>query len=150
MTALIVIVATLYLGGRLVGLFSGTACDASDAQFLTELRSALDTHSTYGSRGDISVQAPCDARQLCVIDSVLIGSPDAPSFETADSVIKNSVRNGVKTNIFLLREQGAVGMGYDSRILAGNNTIVCTPVTAGSFALRTEGRGRFILVQGSP
>ena len=93
------------------------------------------------------VQAPCDAQQLCLVDSTIIGDPsNGPLFVSEDSTITNNVRNGVKTNIYLIRQEGTVGMGYDERIIIEDPYIACVPAGSNGFVIRTQGGGRTIQV----
>lgn len=145
--AIIIILATLYLGGRFLGIFTGTACDASDAEFMHQLGSTLDEYSTYGSRGSADIQASCDARQLCFVDSTMVGSPESISFSSPYPAMNSAVRNGVESNIFLIRDAGTLDVGYDPRIrVRPVEGYTCVNVTRGEFVFRTEGQGRHIMI----
>lgn len=143
--AVIVIIATIYLGGKFIGMFTRTACDAGDAEFMEELDRTLDEYSTYGSRGTATVGTPCDAERLCFIDHTLIGSPESASFQSDDPAMTAAVRSGVETNVFLMREEGTLGVGYDPRIVVQSG-VRCVNASRGEFRFRAEGAGRTVTV----
>lgn len=143
--AAIVIVATIFLGMRLFGSVSGTACDASDADFRTSLRTELDQSATYGSRRTISIDAPCDTERVCFVDATLIAGSASLGFTSDDATMTAIVRNGVQTNIFLRKEQGMMEAGYDERIVVAGG-YACAAPENGQVSFRTEGLGRFVRI----
>ena len=143
----IVVIATVFLGMKLFKGLSGTACDASDADFIAALRRTLDENAAYGSRNTVSVPAPCDAEEVCFVDTTAIASPGS-AFTSDDPTITTVVRNGVRTNIFLKKESGVMEAGFDQRIVIDSpDQYACFPVARGTFTFRVEGGGRFLTIR---
>ncbi len=149
-TALIVIGATIFLGGKLIGGLTGTVCSANDAVFLKEIVQVIDDKASYGSRDIVQIKTPCDAITLCFVNDSNIGDP---GFISDNSVIQNVVRVGTPTTIFLEGHDGAtVPVGDEERIevntnYAGDtNPVICIPAVSGEFTFRTEGYGRKIRI----
>jgi len=149
LSALIVIVALIFLAGKLINGLSGTACDATDVQFQRDFRRALDAHNVIGSRANVELQVPCDARQLCLVDGISIGDS---SFISEHASLQNAIRTGVKRNVFLIREQGMLDLDYDERIIINRDPNdsgggeLCIDAGRGLFSFNVEGFGRFIKV----
>lgn len=146
--AVIVIVATVFLGMKLLGVLTGTACDVSSADFQIDLHKILDANSNFGSRGIARLRAPCNAQQLCFVDA---GAINKSGFWSNHSSIQNAIRVGVRENIFVILDAGMVD-DYDERIILRdpgspvNLTDLCILQGNGEFVFRTEGYGRFIKV----
>jgi hypothetical protein len=149
-TALLVIGGTIFLGGKLIGGITGTACSANDATFFKNIVEIIDDKSSYGSRDIVSIKTPCDAINLCFVDGTKIGKS---TFDGKDSTIKTSVTQGVPTTVFLQDHSGVmVPVGDEPRIevVAADDTVLneelCIPAVGGEFAFRTEGYGRKIRI----
>jgi hypothetical protein len=155
LVAIIVIIATVYLGGKLLGIFSGTACSAADSSFATELKNGLDANAAYGGRNKITVSSPCDAQELYVVDASAIGG--ATPVVTGNSQIDALLAANVKTNVFIVKDGAAEAVMQDNRIIVGREPgapLSATPfvrVEAGisGFSLLVEGFGRDVRV-GTP
>ncbi|MDD9953876.1 MAG: hypothetical protein OXR66_06085 [Candidatus Woesearchaeota archaeon] len=146
LVAVIVIIATIFLGGKLFGFVTSTSCGASDTTFVREIKHMLNDNALYGSRNVVTIDGPCEARELCFVDAVAIGNPFP---QPVDPTIDASVSNGVRTNIFLQKESGMLAVGYDERIgLQNPQTVLCIPLERG-FTFTTEGYGRTIII-GAP
>ncbi len=141
--AVIIILATIYIGTRLVGSLTSVSCDVSDIEFQRSLRRELDGMGVYGSRGTVVLNAPCDAKQLCLIDTTSIGNQE---FVSTHPTLTNAIRNGVKKNVFLVKKTGYADVTYDDRIAVATGEEVCVNVTRGAFRFSAEGFGRTIRV----
>lgn len=152
--AVVVIVATVALSARLLGLFERTACSASDAGFSEEFARLLDQNSAYGSRNEPDVLTPCDADALYLIDAAVFQDPALlQSAATGDAAIDAMLRGGVRTNIFVIVDGVAQEAGFDGRIIIARGPAdpIARPFLRidehrGRFTLRTEGFGRAVRV----
>ena len=146
--AVIVILATIALGAKLLGIFESTACDAADSGFRDELSRTLLGASEFGSRDIASVAIPCNAQTLFLIDA------EAGQAATGEPTIDAALAAGVRANIFVIVDGTAQEVGYDQRIIVGRG--LRDPLAAqrflrieerrGSFTFRTEGYGRAVRV----
>jgi len=152
--AVIVIVATIALGVRLLGFFQNTSCGVADAGFQEDLSQALDGGSVYGSRDEITLFAPCDAQELILIDSQAMSLQATTPVRTGDQTIDAALAAGVRTNAFVIIDGVAQEVGYDERIIVqrsptgGLATVpyLKVPSRNGRFTFLTEGFGRFVRV----
>lgn len=150
-TAIVVIIATLYLGARLLGLFESTSCSVTDAGFAQELSDLLDENSAFGSRNVVSVTVPCDAQALYLIDA----ESDLATVVTDDATIDAALSGGVRANLFVIVDGIAQQAGYDERIIIARSpgeevrdpAFIRIDAARGRFTLRTEGFGRRVRVE---
>ncbi len=145
LAAALVIVAAVFLGIKLFGFASDTACGATDSDFRTALRAQLDQGATYGSRRTVSLDAPCGAQRICFVDATMVAGSASAGFTSDDATMTAVVRNGVETNVFLRKEQGMMEAGYDPRIVVDSGFACFTP-DRGKLSFRTEGLGRFVKI----
>lgn len=144
--AIIVIIATVILAMKLLGVFTDTACDASTGEFFNSIDKSLTANSAYGSRKSIEISAACGGLELCMVDSRDIGK----TISVAHPEILVAVREGVEANIFLFDSDGLLERTYDERVIltrpdeAPTMKALCVDVLGGGFAFRTEGFGRYI------
>lgn len=156
LSAVIVIIAIIFIGMRLLGSVTDSACGAGRAAFSDDLRTLLDAGRVLGSRdSDASLQAPCGATQVCFVDAAWFnatasrGSFGEPG---TDPVIITSVRSGSRANVFLVDEEGTHDAGFDERIIlrapadAAPNGASCIPASRGRFTFTTEGYGRSVRI----
>lgn len=149
--AIIVIVAVLFLGFRMIGSLSATGCDASTVTFMEEITDVLDIGTVFGSSRSETLRPPCDARMLCFVDAQSLGDE---VFLSDDATITSSVRSNVQANIFLVtQKEGTIDIGYDARIILrerGSQNIPQAPLCVASgpdgFLFRTEGYGRSVRI----
>lgn len=151
LSALLVVGATVFLGGKLIGGLSETACVAGDASFMRDIAETLDRYSSDGSRDIAVISPPCSALALCFVDSAAIGNP---SFKGNDSVISASVHSGARENIFVQSKDKTVSVGYDERIILrapnapASMTDLCVEARSGDFRFRAQGFGRYVQLAG--
>jgi len=152
LTAVIVIIATIFLSGRLIGKLTSTACDASLVEFTDNLQKELGANSGFGSRNQIEIKAPCDATNLCFVDSRLVqksASGTPVTFSGSFPNINVAVKQGVGENIFLILKDGSNAQ-YDERVILSDPTTdpletdFCLTPNLGTFTFHTEGYGRYI------
>lgn len=148
LAAIIVIIATIYLGGKMYGVLTSAGCGASDADFKSQLKSALDQNSVFGSRKTVELSAPCKATTLCFIDSTWVPSDGLDDDELLglDLTIRSIVDSGVMTNVFLRTEAGVMEAGYDPRISVTTPGYACFEESRGMFFVRIEGGGRTVTI----
>ncbi len=154
--AVIVIVATIALGAKLLNLFGDASCAAADSSFQRDLERALDGGSVYGSRDEIVLLAPCDAEELVLIDAAFLQAPVTGN-PTGDATIDAALRAGVLTNAFVIVDGVAQEAGYDERIIVrrtpqgpvASPPFLKVPARQGRFTLLSEGYGRFVRVDES-
>ena len=147
--AVVVIVATVAMSARLLGLFEETACSAAGGGFRDELDRTLLAGSAFGSRDEPSLIVPCDAEALYLIDA------EAASVTTGEPTIDAALEAGVRTNVFVIVDGAAQEVGFDQRIIVGRSPgePLATPPfirieeRRGRFTFRTEGFGRFVRVE---
>lgn len=152
--AVVVIVATIGLGARLLGVFETTACSATDAGFHGDLVRMIDQNSAYGSRNSPDVLVPCDAQALYLVDAQVFQDPVLlQTASTGEPTVDALLRGGTRTNIFVIVDGVAQEAGFDDRIIIarGPQDPVAQPYLRiderrGRFSLRTEGFGRAIRV----
>ncbi len=152
--AVVVIVATIALGARLLGLFEDTACSATDAGFHDDFVRMIDQNSAYGSRNSPDVLVPCDAQALYLIDAQMFQDPTLlETATTGELTVDAALRGGTRTNIFVVVDGIAQEAGFDDRIIIarGPQDPIAQPFVRiderrGRFSLRTEGFGRAIRI----
>lgn len=152
-TTLLVIGATIFLGGKLIGGITGTACSANNAVFFKEIVQVIDDKSSYGSRDIVQIKTPCDSINLCFVNSSSINKNGNSEFITQNQVIQSAVRAGSPTTIFLEGRDGVtVPVGDEERIIVNTNytgeadSVICIPAVSGEFTFKTEGYGRTIRI----
>lgn len=138
----IVIVFTKSLGGIL-----GDKCTADVVKFNGRIIEAIALNNDYGTVHNEKITVPCDFHTLCLVDATSIGDDLIGEFP-GEFIIKNSVSDGVKENVFLITgEDIAVPSGYVSQLqLDDKTTALCIPSNGGKFDLLTRGQGRMTLV----
>ncbi|MBR9700256.1 hypothetical protein GOV11_00115 [Candidatus Woesearchaeota archaeon] len=150
--AVLVIIATVVLAVRLLGVFSDTACEASIGEFFSTLDHELTAKGAYGSRGTLELGTPCNAFQVCFVDTRDIDDKALVDIDYVE--IQIAIQEGVKENIFLIGEEGVMESNYDGRIVLSSLEIprmdpprrtLCINDVRG-FTMRTEGFGRYIRV----
>jgi hypothetical protein len=153
LTALIVIIASVWIGAKLIGALRPAACDASNVQFQKDLSNLLDTATVNGARGERVLRNPCGATQICFVDSRVLADDARSTFSGgAFATIDASVKSGVSTNVFLREEESTAAAAFDSRIIltgpgeAALNAPICIDASGGRFRFYTEGYGRYVLV----
>ncbi len=152
-TTLLVIGGTVFLGGKLIGGLSGTACSANDASFFKEIVQVIEDKASYGSRDIVQIKSPCDAVNLCFVNASNINIEGNPDFYSDNAVIKSVIQSGAPTTIFLEGHDGVtVPVGDENRIevlsnyQGGTDSVICIPAVSGEFTFRTEGYGRKIRI----
>jgi hypothetical protein len=153
LSAMLIIVATIWLGMKLIGTIGSSACDADNALFQQELKDALDANALYGNRDIVEISPSCDAIDLCFVDSRSIGTAVVGDTR-AYSAITTIVTSGSKENIFLVDSDKAPhAKGYDERIYLPStpgdtpNTYKCfKPDSSGKFSFKVEGYGRYLVI----
>lgn len=139
LVAIIVIIATLYIGFRLFTGFSGAACDAVQSDFESRIDEVIQENIVRGSRNIVRVKPPCAAQELCFVHRDSIGRE---SFSSNHGIIVSSVNLGVESNVFLVSDEGVIPITYDSRIMTEDaDTDTCLAISSGGFEFRTEGGG---------
>ncbi len=156
--AMIVIIATVWIGGKLIGSFSESSCEAELVEFKNSFKRALDSNAVFGSRNFVDITSPCDAKQLCIADNRMVKAnvafPDSIVPVVDNPSIKVSLSQGVEENVFLISEDDIFG-SYDQRIILSKpeedpaENVLCLNVSTGSFMFSTEGFGRTILLGAS-
>ena len=152
---LIVVVATKSMGGLI-----NEKCTVDLITFKDDVTSEISSNNDYGSRNEIRLSIPCDYTTMCLIDtsaltddvkSYQVGVTMAQSDLPGAFIIGNSIKSQIKTNIFLISENGeeTIEVGYVEQLQLGFtpndplSNILCVDATAGYFKLRTEGLGRY-------
>ena len=151
LAAIIVIVATVFVGIKLFGGVRSTACQASDVQFMRDMRQALDDNAAFGSRNDVSIMPNCDATLLCFVDPSQIGNASLAASNATERPLVTLIKNGVNATVYEFSpSKGFLQVGYDERVRpAGTvaaSAYLCVGKDAGKFTFHTEGRGRTITV----
>jgi len=161
-SAIIVIVATIYLGFSLIKNLTSTACEGQTVQFMDEVSKVIAQNSAYGSvNPKTRVSATCDAGKLCFVDITAIGNKqfNVLGTDTQAKGLISLVRQGVKTNVYLIGDKGAIPIGFDEKIIVGHDpstTLTDADVASGrayvcveqsnGYQFSTNGYGRFVRV----
>lgn len=155
-TAVVVIIATIFVAGKFIIKLLSTGCKASIEDFESEIINKVELYDTYGTRKTITMPAPCDAREICFIDfSVIKGIreegekiEDYQEFNNLNVFIKEKVKAGVKNNIFLVTNKEVLDAGYSEKIVISNNgkKVLCFPAKTGSFNIKFEGQGATVKI----
>ncbi len=151
--ALLVIGASVYLGGKFIYGIGQTSCQVNDVTFKKEISQMVNSHITYGNSDEVSISAPCNMVALCFVDAdIFTNNPE--TFIGSDNQINISVHNSVKNNVFKQYRDHTEPLDmYDERIILRNQndvsvlkTDLCIPAISGKFTFNTDGFGRHIKI----
>lgn len=152
---LIVVVASKSMGGLIKD-----KCNVDLITFKDTITSEIAANNDYGSRNEIKLSSPCQYTTLCVVDAGVLES-DTNSYQAGVNVaakqfpgafiIGTSIEEQVKTNIFLVSQDGkeTIEAGYVEQLKLNVDpndplsNVLCVNSSGGYFKLRTEGLGRF-------
>ncbi len=150
MALLIIGVIVLVFSKSLLGIL-GDKCVADSVRFKENVIRSVALNNDYGSVHNMELFTPCDYHTLCLVDSRAIGSPLEGVFP-GETIIKDSVEDGVLTNVFLIKGENEVRpVAYISQLhlYTAEETpvlVLCNVTKGGKFKLITRGEGRTTLV----
>ncbi len=136
-------------GYKAVISFRETSEKTSMIKFQKELENKFDEMAT--SYGDVEIAAfnVPNANEVCFVNTSFIGQTNKlPA--TANSIIKSSVESGVQKSVFLCPDCTTSFYVGQISVLNKNPSInhgfYCFKVSAGSFKIRLEGKGKYVEV----
>jgi len=157
--AIFVIGLIVFVASKSMGQLISGKCDVDSISFKQNIQSEIVENNAYGSVNEIKLPVPCKYTTLCIVDpDALITSDSYGIGETILStkmpgafVIRNSIKNNVRTNIFLISSSDGLveEVGYVPQVkldvVSGNppSYILCVNASAGYFKIRTQGLGKF-------
>lgn len=148
--ALFVIGAIALIGVRSISGIMEDKCTADFVIFRDSLTEIISSNNDYGSVNYEKLSTPCKYHTVCLIDATTI--QNGASFTGDDFpgsfIIKQSVTDGVKANVFLIGEDNEVReVGFIRQIqLKDPTNATCIRVKGGAYNLLLEGKGRMTLV----
>lgn len=137
LSVVIVIIAIIFLGTKIIWTFIGKNCDVQQETFKTNLQQLLQEGRAHGSYRVEKLLAPCGKQEVCFVDHRDRGNQN---FEAEQVLFQNKVRGNVKANIFLL-STGEIVEAADSDILIlqEQGKPLCIDAKAGSFKIALRG-----------
>jgi hypothetical protein len=145
--SILIIVAVLAVFGTkaISGIFSAN-CESKNTEFSLKLEKYVEDYSERGSVVTQNIAAPCDTKQICFVNSSLLGDVTFGSTgnDIDDNVIISSVRQGT-FNTFVLGEFTTPVMKLDK--IATNERTLCVIPKNSYVKLRFSGLGRTTLVE---
>ena len=150
--ALLVIGATLFIGVKMFGWLSATACEASDVAFAKDLNALLDENGVFGSRNTVSISNTCDAIEICFVDQRFVNTL-VPATDDAHKVLNAKISSGLKSTVYILTEDDALERSDDVRVTLqepGSSAVpanpLCIPAIGGKFTFTIDGYGRTVKI----
>lgn len=138
-TVVLVIGFLVIFGFRMVHNLLDQQCDVQQQQFISAFKDSIDSGTRWGSKTKSNLIAACDFEQLCLVDSSLVGES---TFLHPNEVIRYSVRDGIKFNVFVTDAKGTtIPLLYDERIKSDDDSI-CLDAQSGRFHFWLEGLGK--------
>jgi hypothetical protein len=121
LSAIIVIIASVYLGLRLFGTVERTACESMDLALFQDVKHALSVNAEYGSTNQVTIRPSCESELLCFVDNEMIGKPiteiaSPTGTELPYVALKRLVSTGAKYTIYQYSDETFLPVGYDDRV----------------------------------
>jgi hypothetical protein len=139
---IVVVGLILLVGYKSIGTLLDKGCDVEMNTFKSTLETAIEKYTSYGSFHRESLNVPCSFRSVCLIDSRELTDPTPPPFSYPDNtIIQESIRDGIQQNIFLVKKEVTEPIGYKEEIYV-EDEIICIDNTNGKFHIAFEGMGR--------
>jgi len=143
-TAIIVIGVIALIGYNAIDKIVKKSCDADQATFKLDIENEIESRTSDGSVYMEKLNAPCEYDTICFVDASIINSPVARvSFQcTNNTIIQNSVRQGIQQNIFVISNQQTKQLGYSELISSTDpSKCLCIKERSNKFYLTFSGRG---------
>jgi hypothetical protein len=145
-TAIIVIGVIALIGYNAIDKIVKKSCDADQATFKLDLENEIESRTSDGSIYPEKLNAPCDYDTICFVDASFINDPQKWSGFTCaeNSIIKDSVKQGIQQNIFVISNKQTKQLGYSELIsISGTDSNKCLCITERNkkFYITFSGRG---------
>jgi len=142
----IVVVGLIFLMGyKVIGNIIEQGCEAEHIKFTSDILRFVEQYDSYESYHTEQMSVPCEYEQLCFVDSSAIY--DSVTITSEHALIKNSVEDGIKKNIFLIGES-VEPLGFNEKVSLDNETKdMCFNATAGYFNIAFRGDGESTLIE---
>ncbi|MCF7798758.1 hypothetical protein K9M74_02540 [Candidatus Woesearchaeota archaeon] len=150
--ALLIIGAIVLIATKMLGGTFEDKCATDIIIFGDTFKESIRTNNDYGGVVQETYLAPCSYKTLCLVDAKAIDKHS--SLDNADqdfpgaTLIKNTVKDGVQTNVFLIDDQGlALDAGYAPQLaLVDPNNVTCFNARQNKFTFIFTGQGKTTLV----
>ncbi|MFH1452991.1 MAG: hypothetical protein ABIH00_03295 [Armatimonadota bacterium] len=138
--AAVVAMIVLFLGYNAIVSIQEKGESVQLIQFKSDLSSDVERMSAdYGSLVVTSYRLPSNIEKVCFVD---IDNPISQGLIGSYPIIAESVKEGVKKNLFLVDDEDSVAFSdYVGDIDIGGPHWVCYPVVAGGFTVNLQGKG---------
>ena len=143
----IVLVSFLLLFGyRAITTFKDKADQVSFLQFRNDLQDTIEVLTTdFGSVKVKDFSIPGKINTVCFVQSfpeipIVISNPEIDDYP----IIKDSVKDQVNKNVFLIRK--SVEESFFAGIISLSGDFLCFPVIRGEINLRMESKGNHVII----
>ncbi|MGM5480182.1 MAG: hypothetical protein ACQESC_01860 [Nanobdellota archaeon] len=115
--------------------------------FKETILNEIDQNNIYGTITKRSFSAPAKTNRLCILSSTVIEESSSElSFPeeltpSQEFILKDSVGDGIQTNVFLTTEDIIIPIGYSKKAVVEDG-VSCFNSTNGKFDLVFKGQGR--------
>ncbi|NQU98090.1 hypothetical protein HQ533_01370 [Candidatus Woesearchaeota archaeon] len=141
--AIVIVGIILLIGYRAISGLTDKACQVEKTTFKSSLESYITKYSSYGSLHRESLNAPCSYANVCFVNTTAI--IDEETLTQGPDVIKNSVKDGIEQNIFLVKSNFTEPFGFMTEIEV-EKKIICINNTNGKFYIKFEGLGKKTII----
>jgi hypothetical protein len=142
--AVIVIGAIALIGYNAINKIISKSCDAERANFKLDIEKDIETQTSDGSVWVEKIDVPCGYDTICFAGTSMIGNP---AFDCPNRIIRDSVRNGIQQNIFVMSGQDTIQLGYSELISLDSDhtdplpSCICIKQRNSKFYITFSGRG---------
>ncbi len=143
--AIMIIGAIALIGMRSINGIMKDKCTADIIIFKNEITEKIASNNDYGSVNYEKISAPCKYYTLCLVDAQTIKNPLLLTGMgyPGEQIIRDSVKDGVEKNIFLIGKDEVRSIGYVKQLkLSDPSNVTCIRKKAGVFNLLLKGQGR--------
>lgn len=151
LVTIFVIAFILVFGYRSIANLREKGTEADYLQFKKEIETAVKLNKAFGDSSNEALTIPGQYNKVCFVSSSLIGL--APSFSASGyPIIQDSVRDGIKKNVFLVKENAEESFFVDGVEVHGNlgpgvnNDFGCIDIVGGKINIKFTGSGDKTLI----
>jgi len=134
----LIIILVLYYGYNAIKDIGKKQQALTVVKFQNDLSDLItSTASDYGTVRMEDIYTPGGVTGVCFVDPNVIAAKNTAVIPEYQTLIRDSVADGVKSNVFLLPE----GNPFYIEKASVNGDFLCFPVVQGKFRIRVEGMG---------
>ena len=116
------------------------SCQVQQIAFQDKLIAMIESHNDYESVEKIIIGAPCDYDTICFVDTSKVGV--GASINCKNSIIKSSILDNEKKNIFMVSTKSTTPLGYSAFVaVEAPENCTCINDRNKNFRLTLQGRG---------